>query len=63
MAFYKLNNQEVEIVETCITGLDLDLHYAQKDTYTYPVQGWYWFDTIQEAYAFFGLVYTESTEL
>lgn len=57
MAFYKLENEEVQIAETCITGMDLDLHYLQKDTYTYPVQGWYWFDTIEEAYAFFGLVY------
>ena len=53
MAFYKLENEEVQIAETCITGMDLDLHYLQKDTYTYPVQGWYWFDTREEADAFF----------
>jgi len=59
MAFYKSENSEVQIAETCITGLDLDLHCLQKDTYIYPVQGWYWFNTIEEAYTFFGLVYTE----
>lgn len=25
----------------------------EKDTYTYPIDGWYWFDTEQEAYEFF----------
>jgi len=56
MAFYKLNdNKELEIAETCISGLNLDLHYLQKDTYTYPVQGWYWFDTEEEARIFFNL--------
>lgn len=24
-----------------------------KDTYIYPVEGWYWFDTIEEAKLFF----------
>jgi hypothetical protein len=27
----------------------------EKDTYTYPIDGWYWFDTEQEAYDFFGV--------
>ena len=25
----------------------------EKDAYTYPIDGWYWFDTEQEAYEFF----------
>jgi hypothetical protein len=58
MAFYKLDNNELQIAETCISGLDLDLHYSQKDTYTYPVQGWYWFDTEEEAKTFFNLPLT-----
>ena len=28
-----------------------------KDTYTYPVEGWSWFDTEEEACAYFGLPY------
>jgi hypothetical protein len=31
------------------------LYREQKDTYTYPTDGWYWFDTEQAAYEFFGL--------
>jgi len=27
----------------------------QKDTYTYPIDGWYWFDTEEQAYNFFGI--------
>ena len=26
------------------------------DTYTYPVYGWYYFDTLEEAELFFGIV-------
>jgi len=55
MPFYKLDNTELQIAETCISGLDLNLHIDQKDTYTYPVQGWYWFDTEDEARVFFEL--------
>ena len=31
------------------------LSRIEKDTYTYPVDGWYWFDTEQEAYESFGI--------
>jgi len=27
----------------------------QKTAYTYPIDGWYWFDTEEEAIVFFGL--------
>ena len=26
---------------------------AEKDTYTYPIGGWYWFDSEEQAYNFF----------
>ena len=31
------------------------LYKEQKDTYTYPVEGWYWFDSEEEAYNYFGI--------
>lgn len=31
------------------------LYVESKDTYTYPVDGWYWFDSIEDAYTFFNL--------
>ena len=31
------------------------LERSLKDTYTYPVEGWYWFDSEEDAYVFFGI--------
>jgi hypothetical protein len=30
-----------------------NLYREEKHTYTYPIGGWYWFDSIEEACAFF----------
>ena len=38
-----------------ITAPDFVLAASEKDTYTYPVDGWYWFETEAEAKAFFGI--------
>ena len=32
-----------------------DLTSSQKDDYAYPVHGWHWFDTEEEARIFFDL--------
>ena len=32
-----------------------ELRVETKDTHTYPTDGWYWFDSREEAYNFFGL--------
>jgi hypothetical protein len=34
---------------------DYKLSRNEKDTYTYPIDGWYWFDTEQAAYESFGI--------
>jgi hypothetical protein len=33
----------------------VELWAVNKDNYTYPVNGWYWFDTEAEAKTFYGL--------
>lgn len=38
-----------------VAGPDLHLIKEEKTLYTYPVQGWYWFDSEVEAREFFGL--------
>ena len=38
-----------------VYGPGFTLLVADKDTYTYPVEGWYWFDTAEEAATFFGV--------
>tara|TARA_R110000868_G_scaffold294621_1_gene555133 strand:- start:74 stop:379 length:306 start_codon:yes stop_codon:yes gene_type:complete len=35
------------------------LNRAQQDSYTYPVEGWYWFDSENEARAFFDMPLVE----
>ena len=32
-----------------------------KDNYNYPIDGWYWFDTIEDAYSFFNIPLQDST--
>jgi hypothetical protein len=54
MAFYKLENDIVESAE-CVSGTGFDLNTVSKDEYTYPVAGWWWFDTDVDASAHFGV--------
>lgn len=37
-------------------GVSFTLTREAKDEHTYPVEGWYWFDTRAEALAFFNFV-------
>jgi hypothetical protein len=34
---------------------DFQIYRDQKDSYTYPVNGWYWFDSEEDARIFFNL--------
>jgi hypothetical protein len=54
MAFYKLDTELFE-APNFVLNKDYELRVANKDEYSYPVEGWYWFDTIQDARAFFNL--------
>jgi hypothetical protein len=59
MAFYKLENNQLTS-GNYICGNDenqngYDLNELDRDTYTYPVYGWYWFDTEEMAKAYFGV--------
>lgn len=47
-------------IDCCITfgqnfveTKDFQLFREQKDTYNYPVNGWYWFDSEEQARQFF----------
>lgn len=52
MSFYKL---DVDLHEgsNFIFGPDYLLLSEHKDEYNLPIDGWYWFDTPEEAYEFF----------
>lgn len=53
--FYKAEDKTLLYGPTVISGPGWDLIADIHETYTYPVEGWYWFDSEEEARAFFGL--------
>lgn len=51
--FYKLENDAVLYADQGVLSPNYELLAQFHDQYTYPVDGWYWFDSADEAYAFF----------
>lgn len=54
MSFFKVDG-ELHEGPNSVFGPDYLLLAENKDTYKYPINGWYWFDTIEEAKLFFGI--------
>lgn len=52
--FYKLDNQELLSGPEVICA-EYQLLSELHESYQLPIDGWYWFDTDEEANAFFGL--------
>ena len=52
--FYK-NDGTLLYGPNFVLNANYELRKETKDDYTYPVDGWYWFDTRQEALDFFGI--------
>lgn len=55
--FYKLDSGDILFGPNYVLNQAYSLYRASHDQNTYPVDGWYWFDSIEEAYSFFGLPY------
>jgi hypothetical protein len=53
--FYKLDNEDLLHGPNYVLSGGYNLYAENKDDYTYPVGGWYWFDTEGAARVFFGL--------
>ncbi len=57
--FYRLNPNDSSAFECApnfVYAPEYTLQKADKDSYTYPTNGlWYWLNTEEEAYAFFNL--------
>lgn len=51
MAFYKRDGQSLLDASVFVRGPNFTLNASQKDSYAYPVYGWYWFDTLDAAMA------------
>lgn len=52
--FYKLEDNNLQYAPNFVDAPNYKLDQELKDTYTYPVDGWTWFDSEEEAYLFMG---------
>jgi len=52
--FYKLDGELLH-GPNFVLNADYELRRETKDQHTYPTDGWHWFDSEEEARAFFGL--------
>ena len=52
--FYCEDNGQILCGPSFVLNKDFELFKELKDTYNYPIQGWYWFESIKLAYEFFG---------
>ena len=59
--FYKLDGTLL-YAQQWVRNANYELNAELKDTYTYPIEGWYWFDTLDEACSFFNLNITDYRE-
>jgi hypothetical protein len=56
MSFFRIDNDNLHEAPNFVYAPDYELSIDEKDTYTYPTEGgWYWFDTIAEAREFFNI--------
>lgn len=53
--FYKNDDGDLLYGPNFVLNQNYQLYADQHDTYTYPVDGWYWFDSEAEARNFFNL--------
>lgn len=58
MPFFKKEETDILQAPNFVMGPDFELKAEEKDTYTYPVDGWYWFDTLDEAIVAFSSLIT-----
>ena len=56
--FYKNDNGTLLFAPNFVESNDFQLYKENKDNYTYPIQGWYWFDTQQESETTLGIEYS-----
>lgn len=54
--FYKEDQGVLLFGPNGVLGPEYALEREFHDQYTYPINGWYWFDTEADARAFFGIL-------
>jgi hypothetical protein len=53
--FYKNDNGNLLFGPNFVLNASYELRRATKDEHTYPTDGWYWFDSEDEARTQFGI--------
>ena len=53
MGFYKKEERQILNGEELVSTPNVTLSIDNKDEFTYPQDGWYWFDTFGEALTYF----------
>ena len=64
--FYKLDGEELLHAPNRVTAPDFTLVKEDRDTYTYPRDGWSWYNTLEDACEAMSLdinMYIEDDEL
>lgn len=61
--FYKNDEGMLLCGPNYVLAGSFSLYKEQKDEYIYPVHGWYWFDTEEQARTFFNLPKPKEPEL
>lgn len=51
MPFYKREKDELHVAPLFVAGPGFELTAESKYQHSYPVEGWYWFETLDEAMA------------
>jgi hypothetical protein len=49
--FYKREGETLHYAPNYVINKDFELHRETKDQHTYPVDGWSWFDSEEQAKA------------
>ena len=53
--FYKNDNGSLLYAPSFVSGPGFELLAVEHESYTYPVEGWAWFDSLEAATDSFGL--------
>lgn len=61
--FYKNDDGCMLFGPNFVINANYELRKETKDDHVYPIDGWYWFDTIEEAYGFFGIPYEQEDNI
>ena len=60
--FYKYESETLMYGPNFVLDKNFELMIESKNDHAYPVDGWYWFDSIEDACAFFNIPLPEGED-